>query len=350
MAMETLSTKIRNYQYAPGIATYGVDGNTGLEGQKGTSIFFTNYNFTTEHNDLLQLIEKIRSSKSLIKNNNTTLDREYIEGDYILNNLADLYKIIDFENYASNYLLVSNDKNSIAYNLFFKYIGNLKFKNSDDAAFGISDNNRVYSKGNSLVLSTDSSDNLEDNDFIFNIINNNENNNNEINFISLITKYQENNNDELQFYFDTKENSFHIKSASPIILDSSYIQVLSSNDDNDLLDNYSPVSTKTSSINTVTGLYNICSKIKYNCINSTIQFIFDDDVATQIFSSLNSFYIKLMYNDNNTLKTVIYDNPNLDDLLTNKFFTLENVPTNIISNLKFVSLISQIEIFIDKQI
>ena len=36
-----ISQKFNNYNYAPGIATYGVDGKTGITGNDGNNIYFT---------------------------------------------------------------------------------------------------------------------------------------------------------------------------------------------------------------------------------------------------------------------------------------------------------------------
>ena len=43
---EILSQKFNNYDYAPGIATYGIDGKTGDTGYDGNIIYYTDYDIT----------------------------------------------------------------------------------------------------------------------------------------------------------------------------------------------------------------------------------------------------------------------------------------------------------------
>ena len=65
-----VSQRFHNETYAPGIATYGINGKTGEQGLPGTSMFFTDYSLPGE---LLQFAQKITSRKLPIKTEITKL-------------------------------------------------------------------------------------------------------------------------------------------------------------------------------------------------------------------------------------------------------------------------------------
>jgi len=47
MAKNYISQKYYNQEFAPGVATYGIDGKSGTSGKNGTSVFVCQYNITT---------------------------------------------------------------------------------------------------------------------------------------------------------------------------------------------------------------------------------------------------------------------------------------------------------------
>jgi len=58
---QLISQKFNNYNYAPGIATYGIDGKTGKSGEDGNNIYFTDYIIDDVEgaDDLIELVSKI---------------------------------------------------------------------------------------------------------------------------------------------------------------------------------------------------------------------------------------------------------------------------------------------------
>ena len=59
---QILSQKYNNYDYAPGIATYGIDGKTGQTGEDGNNIYFTDYDIINSTSDLNEMLSKIMSN------------------------------------------------------------------------------------------------------------------------------------------------------------------------------------------------------------------------------------------------------------------------------------------------
>ena len=57
-----ISKKIYNDEYAPGIATYGINGKTGDQGANGNSIFYTSFDiYNNTGNSMEMFIQKIRN-------------------------------------------------------------------------------------------------------------------------------------------------------------------------------------------------------------------------------------------------------------------------------------------------
>lgn len=124
MSMQILDQKEKNYYYAPGIATYGIDGRPGKAGEDGAGIFFTTYLFDTDQNDLKSILSAIVNSKSLVETTKElTLSRKYKDGDYIITKTGKLYQLnnfslIDLSKFESSVLL-----NDDEYKNYFNLIG-----------------------------------------------------------------------------------------------------------------------------------------------------------------------------------------------------------------------------------
>ena len=67
-----ISQTVHNYNYAPGIATYGQTGETGQAGQDGNNIYYTNINFTDkqkeDENKLYDMFKSNGLMDEIIKN------------------------------------------------------------------------------------------------------------------------------------------------------------------------------------------------------------------------------------------------------------------------------------------
>lgn len=118
----TLTKKTDNYLYAPGIATYGIDGKAGETGEKGTAIFYTDYNFTSqseEDDDLKTMLICIKQQRCLIKAyQNTVLARPYIDGDYVICSSGEIYKMQNLDE-------IDAYSSSTTYNKYFILVGKI---------------------------------------------------------------------------------------------------------------------------------------------------------------------------------------------------------------------------------
>ena len=94
--MTSFSQRYHNYQYAPGIATYGIDGKPGEQGLPGNSIFFTNY-CLSELARAKQFAQKIADNKLPLDSEDTVLERDYRTDDLFIDPKGEVYKIIDID-------------------------------------------------------------------------------------------------------------------------------------------------------------------------------------------------------------------------------------------------------------
>ena len=81
--MDNFDIRQINNNYAPGIATYGIDGRTGIKGDNGTSVYFTSYNLeygSSNENEQNELLVKINQSKVLSKYVDKPNGRDYEVG------------------------------------------------------------------------------------------------------------------------------------------------------------------------------------------------------------------------------------------------------------------------------
>ena len=103
---EILSQKFNNYDYAPGIATYGIDGKTGETGVDGNIIYYTDYDITGALGDdiynLQALMQKININKVPISSSDIDTERPYKIGDFFIDRNGIIYKLIDIKS-GTNY-------------------------------------------------------------------------------------------------------------------------------------------------------------------------------------------------------------------------------------------------------
>lgn len=70
-----ISQRFHNDTYAPGIATYGIQGKDGEQGTPGTSLFFSEYSILGEY---LDFVRKITSRMLPVKNQQIQLKRKFV--------------------------------------------------------------------------------------------------------------------------------------------------------------------------------------------------------------------------------------------------------------------------------
>lgn len=277
-----VSQRFHNDTYAPGIATYGIDGKTGEQGESGNSVFFSEYTIT-DKSDFKQLVQKITSRKIPSKLQDIVLDRNYINGDsficndgkvYMLKDVNQMIKDVDNGDY-----LKTDDSN------YFTQIGIIDpslcepFKTLQDKSVRI-DKLNIVEDNNSIN---------KDSDGLLNIIRNGNNVIGDLDFISMQALCGSNPDVNLDIKYDTTNKAYVLSSKYPIIIDAN----LYVNQDNETkqLSKYSPVlTTKNDAITTFIGT---CKEISYE-LNSSIYSYTKDDSSTLYYGAIH--YITLSDN------------------------------------------------------
>ena len=90
-----LSQKFNNYNYAPGIATYGADGKTGIAGYDGNNIYFTDCDLVNDvdNRNLNELAELLRGNYLPVKGSTTAISRSYKNDDLFFDQNGIIYKL-----------------------------------------------------------------------------------------------------------------------------------------------------------------------------------------------------------------------------------------------------------------
>ena len=95
MTMDTIiSEKYHNYDYAPGIPTYGIDGKDGKSGMNGISLFVCQHDVTNDVG-LREFGRAILQNLDMSLGGAVKINRDYIEGDSFLFTNCEIWKIKD---------------------------------------------------------------------------------------------------------------------------------------------------------------------------------------------------------------------------------------------------------------
>jgi len=217
--MELIHDRLLNNQFAPGIATYGIDGKDGKPGPAGTSFYFTSYSLE-DKSQADQCIVKINRNMVLSEFVDNKLDREYAIGDLVLDAVGRIYKIVQ--------------KNG---QFALDYVSNVVGLDSS-SMFKTSGNNRLYldsvsysgldliqgTEDNSLTLDTTAGD------AVLRIANTKEDTKTgKFNILQMLTKPAIGESKYLNLTFDKSSESFMLETNSDLLIDSSLIEVRSSN-------------------------------------------------------------------------------------------------------------------------
>lgn len=251
------SQKFSNYEYAPGIATYGIDGVDGKSGKNGTSVFICQYSTS----NLSDFGTAILQNLNMSLNSTEKLDRDYIEGDCFLFNDGNIWKIEDLNGLksaaASSQLKTLDDLSK-----YMTQVGSIILSDSMDG-FTQSNNNKLVLdttnyKGfvvNKANLSTERLNNI---DAPVIIASDDTDNDDKVEFINMKSIFSGVDESEMTIYYDSNNDAYHINSDKPIVIDGN---LLVKYDDNvNDFDEYSRVLT---SDNSITAFHNICENITY---------------------------------------------------------------------------------------
>ena len=254
-----ISQKFNNYNYAPGIATYGIDGKTGITGNDGNNIYFTDCDLINDYDNknLNALVELLRGNYLPVKGSTTIITRPYKNDDLFFDQKGIIYKLKDIDS-----LLGSGAKD--VYGRYFSIAGKISIADYD--GYFNKENNRLILNssdfsGFDVITSPNLSTNIDSN-AVVNIISNNIDENDNIELVKMQSIDNVDVEDgNLDVYYKTTDNAYYLDSNMPIVINSNV--KINDNANNIDYDNYSSVLT---SIDPVTYFKHICDNLRYNIL------------------------------------------------------------------------------------
>ena len=143
-----ISQRFHNDTYAPGIATYGIQGKDGEQGTPGTSLFFSEYSLPDEY---LDFTKKITSRMLPVKNEQIQLKRKFVNGDQFVDPSGKVYLLIDINQLIRD---INNGTEQAWSNEKLKYIG--KFNSTNNSDIFSDTSNSVTLRSHKFIISDDS--------------------------------------------------------------------------------------------------------------------------------------------------------------------------------------------------
>lgn len=225
-----ISQRFHNDTYAPGIATYGIQGKDGEQGTPGTSLFFSEYSLPGEYSDF---IKKITSRMLPVKNEQIQLKRKFVNGDQFVDPDGKVYLLMDINQLIRD---INNGTNQWS-NEKLKYIG--KFNSTDNSDIFSDTNNSGTLRAHKFIISDDNK--TATGSGILTVSHINKDTDNDINFINLESLYSGQHDMNLDIKFSKKYNGFMISSKYPVYLNANVYTKF--NNTNNTNNDYSPVYT-----------------------------------------------------------------------------------------------------------
>ena len=233
-----ISQRFHNDTYAPGIATYGIQGKDGEQGTPGTSLFFSEYSLSGEpdnSSEYREFASKITSRMLPVKHKEIQLKRKYVNGDQFVDPSGQVYRLKDI-----NQLIIDINNGIPIKQLvgsILEYIGKFNsIKNSD--IFNDNSNSGIL-RAHKFIISDDNE--TTDVSSLLTVSHTNKNTDNDINFINLESLYSGQHDMNLDIKFSKKYNGFMISSKYPVYLNANVYTKF--NNTNNTNNDYSPVYT-----------------------------------------------------------------------------------------------------------
>lgn len=252
--MDNLNDIIRNYKYAPGIATYGPKGHVGIDGIDGKSCFFCTYNISISE-ELAIVNRKLRNNELLSEYKDVVLNREYQEGDIVIDNTGCIYKVS----------VIDTSTNDLGIDPIKDKVGEFS-KDSDSNYFKLSSNGRLYNQqGNGIDFIKTSGENpvsvlSSDSNFVQRIYSDISDTESNYNLNSYIVQTNDTRK-SLNTFFNKNDQCFHIEADAPIVIDCPTLAVEDNSMEYEGIDGYSQI---TSGSTNISKLYNLYKSCKYS--------------------------------------------------------------------------------------
>ena len=282
--MDTIiSEKYHNYDYAPGIPTYGIDGKDGKSGMNGISLFVCQHDITNDVG-LKEFGKAILQNLDMSLGGAVKINRDYIEGDSFLFTNCEIWKIKDIVELKK--IAAINQLTTDNFSQYLERVGRINMTTTTDGIITNGDrlllDNTRY-KGFVINNAGLSNNDLPSLDAPFTIMSNDTDNDDNIQFIDLKSIFSNATDSELKIYYDTNTKAYHIYSDKPILFD---CDLKVSNTTSDEFDEYSAIITKE---NNITSFIAFCNGdtdtdgIRYDIsVNSYVQETNLDVVALDI--------------------------------------------------------------------
>lgn len=238
-----ISQRFHNDTYAPGIATYGIQGKDGEQGTPGTSLFFSEYSLSGEPDNSSKYREfasKITSRMLPVKHKEIQLKRKYVNGDQFVDPSGQVYLLKDI-----NQLIIDINNGIPIKQLvgsILEYIG--KFNSTNNSDIFSDTNNSGTLRAHKFIISDDNeTDDIEtvQRNSLLTVSHTNKDTDNDINFINLESLYSGQHDMNLDIKFSKKYNGFMISSKYPVYLNANVYTKF--NNTNNTNNDYSPVYT-----------------------------------------------------------------------------------------------------------
>lgn len=226
-----ISQRFHNDTYAPGIATYGIQGKDGEQGTPGTSLFFSEYSLPGEY---LDFVRKITSRMLPVKNQQIQLKRKFVNGDQFVDPTGKVYLLMDINQLIRD---INNGTKQTWSNEKLKYIG--KFNSTNNSNIFNDTNNSGTLRAHKFIISDDSK--TATGSGLLTVSHINKDTDNDINFINLESLYSGQHDMNLDIKFSKKYNGFMISSKYPVYLNANVYTKF--NNINNTNNDYSPVYT-----------------------------------------------------------------------------------------------------------
>ena len=282
--MDTIiSEKYHNYDYAPGIPTYGIDGKDGKSGMNGISLFVCQHDITNDVG-LKEFGKAILQNLDMSLGGAVKINRDYIEGDSFLFTNCEIWKIKDIVELKK--IAAINQLTTDNFSQYLERVGRINMTTTTDGIITNGDrlllDNTRY-KGFVINNAGLSNNEMSDIEAPFTIMSNDTDNDDNIQFIDLKSIFSNATDSELKIYYDTNTKAYHIYSDKPILFD---CDLKVSNTTSDEFDEYSAIITKE---NNITSFIAFCNGdtdtdgIRYDIsVNSYVQETNLDVVALDI--------------------------------------------------------------------
>ena len=284
-----ISQRFHNDTYAPGIATYGIQGKDGEQGTPGTSLFFSEFSFPGEY---LDFAKTITSRLLPLKNKQIQLNRKYVNGDQFVDPNGNIYLLNDI-----NQLIIDSKNNQVTLNDNDTKLVHIGKFNEETQNTIFSDTNTGTLRANKFIISDSS---IETGAGILSVIKSVDNDNNDINFINLESLYNGQHDMNLDIKYSKKYNGFMLSSKYPIYLNANvYTKFNTSATANN---EYSPIYTANNNEKNITDYISTTKDLRCNVDASIYNYTYKD--SSTIYYGV---IYKLSFNFENNSKNTTWD-------------------------------------------